>query len=35
MRADTFLSIEDFNWEEHAYSILYKYTPQIADKLNA
>lgn len=35
MRADTYLSIEDFNWEEHAYSILYQYTPQIADKLNA
>jgi len=34
MRADTFLNIEDYNWEEHAYSLLYKYTPQIADKLN-
>jgi hypothetical protein len=35
MKTDIFLSIETFNWEEHAYSILYNYIPQIADKLNA
>lgn len=35
MGKDTFHNIEIFDWGEHAYSILYKYIPQFADRLNA
>ena len=26
--------MEDFNWEEHAYSILHKFSPESADAIN-
>ena len=34
MNVDKFHNLEDFSWEKHAYSILYKYTPNYADDLN-
>jgi hypothetical protein len=34
MNKDTFHILDDFNWEEHSYSILHKYLPPVAEALN-
>jgi hypothetical protein len=34
MRIDSWHSIEDFNWEEQTYGILYKYNAPLADAIN-
>lgn len=34
VKKDTQHNIDDFNWEEHVYSILLKYVPQFAECLN-
>jgi hypothetical protein len=34
MKIDSWHSIEDFNWEEQTYGILYKYNAPLADAIN-
>ena len=34
MGQDTFHNTEDFDWGEHAFNILHKYSPQYADCVN-
>lgn len=33
MGKDTFHNLENFDWGEHAYSILYRYIPQFANHI--
>jgi hypothetical protein len=35
MNKDNFLSLENFNWSEHAFSILYKFIPHYAESVNS
>lgn len=34
-KQDNFHIIDDFNWEEHAYSIIERYTPELIEFLNS
>lgn len=35
VKVETIHNVDDFNWEEHVYSILLKYLPNFAECLNS